>query len=117
MFHQVGPVGPFDEGTRLVSPRAELAPIGDGSGEWGVRDRGALRYRAPLDRYRVSVLWKADIYPDEAERARQCANALSFPDIARVFGEDLARRGVDLRVTPDRLEDLAFAGALAAHYP
>jgi hypothetical protein len=48
---------------------------------------------------------------------RQCANALSFPDIVRVFGEDLARRGVDLRVMPDRLEDLAFAGTLAAHYP
>jgi hypothetical protein len=66
MFHQVGPVGPFDQGIRLVSPRAELAPLADGSGEWGVRDRGALRYRAPLERYRVSVLWKADIYPDEA---------------------------------------------------
>jgi hypothetical protein len=58
MFHQVGPVGPFDEGTRLVSPRAELAPLDDGSGDWGVSDRGAVRYRAPLARYRVSVLWK-----------------------------------------------------------
>lgn len=29
MFHQVGPVGPFDQGTRLVTPRALLAPADD----------------------------------------------------------------------------------------
>ncbi|MGI9591447.1 MAG: hypothetical protein ACR2P8_08765, partial [Myxococcota bacterium] len=55
MFHQVGPVGPFDRGTRLVSQRAELAPAGDGSGDWAVRERGEVAYRAPLERYRVSV--------------------------------------------------------------
>jgi len=117
MFHQVGPVGPFDRGTRLVSQRAELAPAGDGSGDWAVRDRGEVAYRAPLERYRVSVLWKADVYPDEAERARQCAEPLSFEDIARVFDADLARRGADLRFDLGRLEDLAFAGELAALYP
>ena len=66
MFHQVGPVGPFDEGTRLVTQRAELAPTADGSGEWAVTDRGEVVYQAPLERYRISVLWKADVYRDEA---------------------------------------------------
>ncbi len=43
MFHQVGPVGPFDEGTRRITPSATLAPIGDGSGDWAVSDHGRLR--------------------------------------------------------------------------
>ena len=42
MFHQVGPVGPFDAGTRLVTPSAELAPVADGSGDWAVIDHGEL---------------------------------------------------------------------------
>jgi hypothetical protein len=54
MFHQVAPVGPLDRGTLLVTPRAELAPARDGSGEWAVTDRGEVRYQAPLERYRVS---------------------------------------------------------------
>jgi len=29
MFHQVGPVGPFDRGTLRVTPRAELAPAAE----------------------------------------------------------------------------------------
>ena len=33
MFHQVEPVGPFDGVDRLVTPRAEVAPAADGSGD------------------------------------------------------------------------------------
>lgn len=117
MFHQVGPVGPFDQGTRLVTPRAELAPAQDGSGDWQVADRGEVRYRAPLDRYRVSVLWKADVYRDEAERRRQIARPLTLEDVARSFDRDLAERGADLRFDLERLEDLGMIGALNAIYP
>lgn len=117
MFHQVGPVGPFDEGTRLVSPRAELAPAGDGSGEWAVRDRGEVRHQAPLDTYRISVLWKADVYRDEEERRRRCADPLSIPDVARVFDRDLADRGAGLRLDPDRLEDPELIAGLQELYP
>lgn len=117
MFHQVGPVGPFDQGTRWVSPRAELAPAGDGSGDWEVRDRGALCYRAPLERFRVSVLWKADVYRDEAERARQCADVLTLEEVAAIFDRDLEQRQTGLCFELDRLADPAFAQAVAALYP
>src|SRR5262249_22209989 len=62
MFHQVGPVGPFDRGTPRVTPGAELAPAADGTKDWTVSDRGQLELRAPLECLRVSVLWKADVY-------------------------------------------------------
>jgi hypothetical protein len=117
MFHQVGPVGPFGHGTRLVTPRAELGPARDGGGEWAVTDRGAVRYQAPLDRYRVSVLWKADVYRDEAERHRQVADTLALADVVRIFNEDLAEKGADVRLEEGRLDDLAVAAAVAAVYP
>ncbi len=117
MFHQVGPVGPYDEGTRLVTSRAELAPATDGSGDWVVTDRGEIRYRAPLDRYRVSVLWKADVYRDEEERQRQLADSLSRDDVARVFNRDLADKGAGFRFEVERLEDPMLQKELAEVYP
>jgi hypothetical protein len=117
MFHQVERVGPFDQGTRLVSPRAELAPAADGSGDWAVTDRGEVRYRAPLERFRVSVLWKADVYPSEEERCRVADDTLSLSDVVRIFNDNLAKRGADLRLDVDRLDDLAKSVELASIYP
>ncbi|MEE3329781.1 MAG: hypothetical protein VX246_02835 [Myxococcota bacterium] len=74
-------------------------------------------YRAPLDSYRVSVLWKADVYRDEAERQRAMADCLSFEDVARVFEADLAEKGSELRLDLDGLEDGDLAAAFGAMYP
>jgi hypothetical protein len=117
MFHQVGPVGPFEHGTRLVTPLAELAPADDRSGEWVVTDHGEQIHRAPLSTIRVSVLWKADVYPSESERARRMSDSLSLEDVAAIFDLDLAERGVDLRLDPARFDDAGVRAALAAIYP
>jgi hypothetical protein len=63
------------------------------------------------------VLWKAHIYPSEQERRRVEQDLLSLEDVARIFDEDLAERGADLRFDLDRLDDPALALALAAVYP
>ncbi|MBW2231139.1 MAG: hypothetical protein JRH17_12210 [Deltaproteobacteria bacterium] len=117
MFHQVEPVGPFDEAVHLVSPAAELAPADDGSGDWAVKDRGVESYRAPLDEIRVSVLWKAHVFPTEDERRRVEQDTLSLADVARIFDEDLAEQGTDFRFDLERLDDPSFKEALAAFYP
>jgi hypothetical protein len=117
MFHQVGPVGPFDRGTLLVTPRAKLAPVADGSGDWAVTDRGEVRYRAPLDAYRVSVLWKADVYRDEEERRRLAAETLSIPDVAQIFDQDLSKRAAGFRFDLDRIEDPGLIAAINGVYP
>jgi len=117
MFHQVEPVGPFAGGTRRVTARAELAPAGDGSGDWAVRDRGREVFRAPLSGYRVSVLWKADVYESAAERERLRDDTLSLEDVASIFDRDLAARGVSLRFDPARLEEPSLRPDLAAVYP
>ena len=117
MFHQVEAVGPFDGGTRRVSSRAELAPAADGGGDWVVWDRGGEVYRAPLHRYRVSVLWKADVYRSESERRRSADDRLSLEEVASVFDRDLRARGGKLRFDRERLGDPAFQQALQAVYP
>jgi len=117
MFHQVGRVGPFDQGTRLVSGRAELSPADDDSGDWCVRDQGEVCYRAPLEAFRVSVLWKADVYKDEADRRRRTAESLSIPDVIAVFERDLADKGHDIRIDPGKLEDPSLIAAVNAIYP
>ena len=113
MFHQVGPVGPYDQGTRQVTSRAEFVPAPGESGDWQVMDRGEVQFRAPLEQFRISVLWKADVYPSEEERIRQCATSLSFEDVERVFNEDLADKKADFRFDAGKLEDPAFANPLA----
>jgi len=117
MFHQVEPIGPFEDEPRLVTPRAELAPVTDGSSDWVISDRGAEVFRAPLERYRVSVLWKADVYASEQERQRVQGDKLSLEDVAGIFDADLVARGAKLRFDLERLEDPGFAEALAAVYP
>jgi hypothetical protein len=117
MFHQVEPVGPFGAGTRLVTPRAELAPAGDDSDEWAVTDRSKVSYRAPLDTFRVSVLWKADVYRTEEERRRVAVDTLSLEDVARIFDTDLAAKGAGFRLDLERLDDPGLKDALADVYP
>jgi hypothetical protein len=117
MFHQVEPVGPFDRGTQRVSPAAELGPASDGSGDWVVIDGGRECFRAPFDRYRASVLWKADVYATEDERRRVEHDTLSLDTVVELFNEDLAERGAELRVARDTIEDPALIGALGAAYP
>jgi len=117
MFHQVGPVGPFDRGTVRVTPAAELAPVGAGAGDWAVIDHGELVFRAPLAAFRVSVLWKADVYKTAAERVERAANPLSMQDVADTFNADLARQGLPLRFDLARVDDVTLKAELASAYP
>ena len=117
MFHQVGPVGPFDAGTRLVTPRAELAPVADATRDWAVTDYGELVYRAPLAAFRVSVLWKADVYLTAADRARLASDTLSMQDVADTFNDDLVQRGSTVRFDLTLIDEPGLKAALADVYP
>ena len=47
-----------------------------------MRDKGKEALRLPLDQFRVSVLWKADVYADEAERIELAKDTLSVDEVA-----------------------------------
>lgn len=117
MFHQVAPIGPFDEGTRRVTPSAELAPTGDGSGDWEVVDHGELVLRGPLDMFRVSVLWKADVYSSAAARDEGERHLLTMDAVAATCNEDLSARGSSVRFDLTRLEDPTMRTELESIYP
>ncbi len=117
MFHQVGAIGPHDVGSLRVTPGATLGPVGDGSGDWAVDDLGECVFRAPLHTYRLSVLWKADIYPNAEERERQVANALSMDDVAERFNRDLAGRGSSVRFDPANLDDPKLRATIEQFHP
>jgi len=65
----------------------------------------------------VSVLWKADVYRTEAERARRSADQLSVQDVADVFNEDLERRDAGMRFHLGQLDDPSLRAVLAKVYP
>ena len=65
----------------------------------------------------MSVLWKADVYRDEAEQRRLMADTLSIPDVARIFDRDLEEKGADVRIDLDRIEDPGLIAAVNALYP
>lgn len=117
MFHQVAPVGPFDRGDLRVTAAAQLAPTSDGSGDWSVIDRGIECHRAPLSNYRVSVLWKADVYRDEEECERMQSRSLSLGEVCERFRADLTARGVEVHLDEEALGDPAAAATVAPHYP
>ena len=65
----------------------------------------------------MSVLWKADVYPNEEERRRQCATSLSVREVERIFNEDLTKKKAGFRFDAERLEDPTLAAAIAGVYP
>jgi len=114
MFHQVAPIGGADGLAPLVTSEAELGP--NGAGDWAVVDRGCEMWCAPLENYRVSVLWKAHVYENDAARMRVAHDALDLASVVAIFNEDLARRGDALHLTMAGIVDPARRDELRRAY-
>jgi hypothetical protein len=114
MFHQVAPIG-GDRDAPLVSSSAEVGPTA--TGEWAVVDGGREVWRAPLDHYRVSVLWKAHVYANDAERRRVENDLLTLADVVDIFNDDLARRDDPLRLACATVAEMAVREELRRAYP
>jgi hypothetical protein len=117
MFHQVCAVGPVGSEPLRVTPTAELTPTGDDATTWVVTDHGQEAFRAPLEEIRVSVLWKADVFLDEAHRHRLRNEPLSLDDVAQRLQADLADRGIDQAVQPERFDEPGYGTQIQRHYP
>ena len=117
MFHQVGPIGPFEDGTQRVTPTATLAPTGDVTGDWAITDHGDEVLRATLNTIRVSVLWKANVYQTVAARDAGKANPLSMDDVADVINNDLKGRGAAQRLDLGRVDDPECKAEMSQVYP
>jgi hypothetical protein len=115
MFHQVGPIGPAGAPAPLVTSHAELGPTDEG--DWAVVDDERLVWRAPLDHYRVSVLWKAHVHADDAERRRVADDLLTLDEMVRIFNEDLSARDDSLQLSVETLAEPWVREGLRRAYP
>ena len=115
MFHQVGPVGPFDNGTLLVTPSAQLHPTQDET--WVVTDHDEIIYAAPLNEYRVSVLWKANVYSNIEEQQHKQSNPLSIENVIMIFNADLEERRHELRLSKENIEAKNIISEMSKIYP
>jgi hypothetical protein len=115
MFHQVMPIGGTGGAPILVTARAELGPASHG--DWAVVDHGREVWRAPLERIRVSVLWKAHVFENQAEQERLAPDTIGHSDVVRIFNDDLARRGEPLRLEPAGIADPQLSDDLRRVYP
>ena len=115
MFHQVAPIGAGGQSPPSVTSAAERGPTAQG--DWAVVDRGSVVWRAPLDGYRISVLWKAHVFANEAERTRFAGDTIGLDEVVRIFNDDLARRGDPLRLTRAGVADPGLRDDLRRAYP
>ena len=115
MFHQVMPIGGAGDEPIMVTARAELAPRAHG--DWSVLDQGREIWRAPLEHIRVSVLWKAHVFANEAERARLEPDTIGHNEVVGIFNDDLARRGEPLRLDAATIADPQLVDDLRRLYP
>ena len=82
-----------------------------------VTDHDEKIYEAPLNEYRVSVLWKANVYTNIEEQKHKQANPLSIKDVLTIFNADLEEHGHDLRLTKDNIEDKSIIAEMTQIYP
>jgi hypothetical protein len=119
MYHAVAPTGSAEARDRFAGQLGRedrLWPLEDGA--WEIRDDRRAAARFDEGELRMSLLWKARVFRDEAHRA-------SFDDdrfdltperIAEVFLADLAARGLAVK-EPSDPHDPAWQDMLVEMYP
>tara|TARA_B110000444_G_C18786375_1_gene570172 strand:- start:294 stop:1115 length:822 start_codon:yes stop_codon:yes gene_type:complete len=117
MYHQVGPIGPFDKGTIRVTPVAELAPADDLSGDWVVIDHGEEVFRTKLQDIRVSILTKGDVYDSKEVFNELWKDTLSMEQVVDIFNSDLEERGEIYRLSLDKIDSVEARKELSKIYP
>jgi hypothetical protein len=119
MFHAVAGVGQPQERERfaaLIRRNDRLFPVG--SDAWEIRDDERVGARLEATELRMSLLWKARVFRDEAHLASFEDSALDLtPEtIAEVFLEDLAARDIAVKQPSDPLA-ADWQDFLAQTYP
>jgi hypothetical protein len=119
MFHRVGPIG--DPGDflapGLLTADSRLAPTG--GGEWHVLEGNRVVAVLGAGAVRVSVLWRANVFPDESAAAAFADHTddLTPADVVAVFRDDLARRDLAVPEPSDPFADPDWQAVLTREYP
>jgi hypothetical protein len=118
-WHRVGAVGTAEQ-QRHIAGKLRISDrlhAGDG-GSWEIRDGDRLVERLEADQMRISILWKAEVFRDEAHLASfdDPAMDLDVDRVVEMFLKDLAERGTRADRPADPLTDETWQKLLQDTY-
>jgi hypothetical protein len=93
MYHRIGEVGLSGASMPAIGPTAHIQT--SNTGVWTVMDKGQGVASYATGEVRLSVLWKAEVFADEAAERQADADRLSLDRVMQVLTADLHRRGVE----------------------
>jgi hypothetical protein len=119
MYHRVGAIGRPEEylADGTISAGAQIGP--DASGGWRILDDGNVRAVYDSRQLRVSLLWKAIVFPDESAAAAfdDHSDDITIERAVNVFCADLHARGIRFTEPADPAHDQQWSRTLVAAYP
>jgi hypothetical protein len=119
MWHRVGPIGPPEAQTRLHGHLRTSDLLHDaGGGAWEIRDGARTVERLGPAELRISILWKAQVFKDQAHLAsfEDRGMDLDLAQVVDIYLADLERRGVRASRPADPLEDAGWRDLLQRVY-
>jgi hypothetical protein len=119
MWHRVGAIGRPEDvlAPSVVRHESQLHHVGGGG--WEIRDGDEVAARTDLYHLRLSLLWKAYVFPDEAKLAsfENHDADLDLAQVVEIFARDLERRGIRFDKPADPLRDRAWQALIVKSYP
>jgi hypothetical protein len=119
MWHRVGPIGPKALQERLhgaLRASDKLHYVGDGA--WEIRDGDRIVQRLAPREVRLSMLWKAQVFRDEAHLAsfEDRMLDLDLRQVVHMYLEDLRAKGLNVDRPADPFADERWRRVLQATY-
>ncbi len=119
MYHRVAAIGRPDQYLAQGSIGADCELRREESGRWTIVESGSIRAVYDPGQVRVSLLWKAIVFEDEAAAAafEEHSDDITLDGTASIFCADLRARGVRFVEPSDPARDPQWARTLIANYP
>jgi hypothetical protein len=114
MFHRIGAVGSRSSTRPHIGPGAQIQALG--SGDWAIVEKGHSVATYPAGQVRLSVLWKAEVFADDAAERDANADRLSLDRVMEILRADLRRRGIEFVEPGDPLNSEAWITTLREAY-
>lgn len=114
MYHRIAEVG------APGSPRFDLGPAAQiratGQEEWVVVNDGVEVATFPAGQVRLSVLWKAEVFADEAAERKAGTSPLTLERVMELLTTDLRGRRIDFILPQDPLNSEPWLATLREAY-
>ena len=114
MYHRIGEVGSAGASMPAIDPTAHIQASNDGV--WTVMDKGQMVASYAPGEVRLSVLWKAEVFANEAAERQADADRLALDRVMEVLTADLRRRDVEYVEPTDPLTSDDWIATLRATY-